>query len=100
MNKKTLTTIISDDEIELTLEEICHTIHVDKDTIYELIEYEVITPSGNTPENYIFDATCLSRAKKAISFHRDLEVNYPGIALALQLIERIEALENQLKQFK
>jgi chaperone modulatory protein CbpM len=37
------------------------------------------------------------RVQKAHRLQRDLGVNLPGIALALQLLERIDALEARLR---
>ena len=88
----------SKEENELTtLKEICHTIQIDENTIIEMVEYELITPKGGKPENWRFDANSLARAKRAVSFYQDLEVNYPGIALALDLLDTIEKLEKKIK---
>ena len=44
-----------------------------------------------------FAATTVVRVQKAHRLQSDLGVNLPGIALALQLLERIDALEARLR---
>lgn len=96
MKEKIFTATLIDNGDGLTLEEVCRTVHIDKDTIIEMIEYEVISPQGKAPDEYLFDSNCLSRLKKAISFYQDLEVNFAGISLAFELLDRIQELETQL----
>jgi chaperone modulatory protein CbpM len=43
-----------------------------------------------------FRGSALRRTRLALSFARDLEVNPPGIALALDLIDEIDALRARL----
>ena len=80
-------------EIHLTITEFCRVVHADHDIITDMIEYEIICPQGEKSENWQFDALCITRAKHALSFMRDLEVNMPGAALALQLLDEIAVLK-------
>jgi chaperone modulatory protein CbpM len=90
-------------EISLTLEELSVTIHSKAEFIFELVEFELITPKNSeksAPENWRFDSDSLRRAKTAIRFYRELEINMPGIALALDLLEKIEQLECHVELLK
>ena len=81
----------------LNLEELCRAVQVQDELIIELIEQHLIQPCiGDAPDNWAFDDISLRRAKIAASFKRDLEMNLSGIALALELLDKIEYLENQL----
>ena len=82
----------------LTLEEFCQATHVTREIIIEMIDYELIQPQGKKPEEWRFDSTSLKRGRMAVSFYHDLEVNMPGVALALELIDRIEQLRRQLNE--
>lgn len=84
-------------EITLTLTELSHAAEADISFIQILIENHLLIPIGNSRENWRFDAAALKRARRAASFHRDLEVDFPGIALALDLMDRIDDLEMQLR---
>lgn len=97
---KSIVTVMVGESPSLTLEEFCHAIQSDADTIFEMVEYELIFPEGNEPEQWRFDSAALRRGRIAASFCRDLEVNMPGVALALELLDKIEELERRVKLFE
>lgn len=86
-----------DAEVSLTLEQLCHVTHLENDFVIELVEQELIEPIGNTSEEWRFNSICLKRVSMAASFHHDLEVNLPGVALALELLNKIEELETKVR---
>lgn len=80
----------------LTLEEFCSAMHTQPHIVIEMIQFQLIQPQGKTPAEWRFDSISLKRGKIAISFYRDLEINMAGIALALELLDKIEDLQNQV----
>ncbi len=80
----------------LSFEEFCHALDTENAVIIEMIEFSLLEPQGNSPETWSFDSICVTRAKRALHFQQDLEVNMAGIALALDLLDQIDALHNQL----
>lgn len=89
--------VLIEQSTSLTLEEFCHALQTQESIIIEMVEYELLQPQGNTPEQWRFDSSSLRRGRIATSFQRDLEVNMPGIALALELMDRIEDLQCRLE---
>ena len=63
----------------------------------ELVEEGVIEPRGPGRPQWRFAATTVVRVEKARRLQNDLGVNLPGVALALQLLDRIDALESRLR---
>jgi len=53
-------------------------------------------PEGTAPERWRFPGMQLRRARVAVRLQRDLGVNTAGAALALQLLDEIEALRARL----
>ena len=96
-NIKVYESIVIDSDSPLTLEQLGNALHAQHDFIYQLIEYEHISPVGKGPDDWGFDSTCLSRAKRAHSFYYELEINMPGVALALDLLDQIEVLKKQIE---
>ena len=80
----------------LTLEELCTTFRLSDDVVIELVELHLLIPEGKTQKEWRFDEQNLRRAKIAANLHRDLEINIQGIALAVELLEKIDRLENEL----
>lgn len=92
--KKTDLIIVADysQKAPLTLEELCKVCSVDVAVVNELIEYEIIHPQGAHAEEWIFDLIQLQRAQTALRLQHDLEVNLPGVAIVLDLLQEIEEL--------
>ncbi|MFA5901697.1 MAG: chaperone modulator CbpM, partial [Hyphomicrobium sp.] len=81
--------------------ELTRTCRVHAEWVIELVDEGVIEPRGqpeavSTPQ-WRFSATSIVRVEKARRLQRDLGVNMPGVALALQLLDRIDALEQRLR---
>ncbi len=92
-----LSGIILEDLTELTLAEVCRACTVNVDCIVELVEEGVITPIGREPHRWRFSGTHMRRATVALRLQRDLGVNLAGAALALQLMDEVDALRDRLR---
>ena len=83
---------IIDHDTYFTLEECCHTTKSPQSFIIDLISEDIIQPQSNN-HNYVFTLTHIQKIKQARSFYMDLGVNLEGIALALDLLNKIEMIE-------
>ncbi|MCB1621575.1 MAG: MerR family transcriptional regulator [Thiothrix sp.] len=92
-----LTGEILDEGREITLVELCRTCSVQAETIEALVEYGILEPSGRHGSHWHFQATSIRRARTALRLRQHLGVNLAGAALALELMERIEGLEQRLR---
>lgn len=82
----------------ITIEEICVACRVEQDWVRELVAQGVITPVGDRGAGgQQFTGVSLVRVARAKRLDRDLNINVPGIALALELLEEIENLRSRLQ---
>lgn len=88
---------IIDETVEITLSDLTRTCRVHAEWVMELVEEGVIEPHQKSGPQWRFSATTVVRIQKAQRLQRDLGVNLPGIALALELLDRIDALEARLR---
>jgi chaperone modulatory protein CbpM len=88
---------IVEEETHRTLVELCHACGASEEYVIAWVYEGVLEPIGDAPQDWRFTGQSLRRARLALSFTRDLEVNPPGVALALDLLEEIAALEAQLQ---
>tara|TARA_R110001592_G_scaffold363352_2_gene684772 strand:+ start:33532 stop:33837 length:306 start_codon:yes stop_codon:yes gene_type:complete len=79
----------------LSFTEVCLQTGVAKDTVFEIVEHGIIEPIGTAPDEWLFSPTMLTVTKKAVRLHRDLEVDWEGIALAIELLDEVEQLREQ-----
>lgn len=89
---KNLTGILLDERAVFTLHELCRACGVHAELVIEMVEEGVLEPQGGTPAEWRFMGSAVTRAQKALNLTRDLRVNWPGAALALDLLEEIEQL--------
>lgn len=86
-----------DEAAVVTLAELTRCCRVHAEWVMELVEEGVLEPVERSGPQWRFAATSVMRVQKAQRLQRDLGVNLPGIALALQLLDRIDALEARLR---
>ena len=90
---KTLTGHLLDDYDLVSIEDLCRSCTVERETVTLLVEEGILDPVGGDIEHWQFTITSLRRVKTAIHLQRDLGVNLAGAALALELLDRIADLE-------
>jgi chaperone modulatory protein CbpM len=98
--KKTLTGIVLDERYELTVTEICRACYVSQEWVTELVAEGVLEPVAGKPGEWRFPGTSLARARTAMHLQRDLGLNIAGVALALDMLDEIEALRARLRRFE
>ena len=88
---------IIDEHFEFTLEELCQCCAVPDEIIIAMVEEGMLSPVGSSPAEWRFTGTAQRHVDITLHLQRDLRVNLPGAALALELIEEIEMLRRQLR---
>lgn len=89
-----------DERYELTLSELCRACELPAEEVLALVEEGVIEPLGQVRTEWRFSGICVRRVRRVRSLKRDLGVNLPGAALAIELLEEIEHLQAQLRRFE
>jgi chaperone modulatory protein CbpM len=81
-----------DDSLELELDEFCRICHASEEFVLALVAEGVIEPHGDDRPRWRFSGLSVRRTQVAVRLHHDLDVNLPGVALALELLEEIDRL--------
>jgi chaperone modulatory protein CbpM len=89
--------IVVEEELHLSITEICQACSIEEEHIHAWVSEGVLEPQGRSYTEWRFSGQSLRRAKTASRLVRDLELNTPGVALALDLLEEIEGLRRQLQ---
>lgn len=90
--------IVLDDSMTLGVHEICTLCRVGVAVVSEMVNEGVLVPEGTSPETWRFSAVAIKRIQVTLRLQRDLRVNLPGAALALDLLDELEELRGQLKK--
>lgn len=84
----------------LSFEQFCETIQIPSELANELIELGILSPIGASPSEWQFSHDMLGTARKSLQLHRQLEIDLPGIAVAIQLLDKIDRLESENRQLR
>ncbi len=87
-----------EDETLITLDELCQHCTVRTEEVIILVKEGILDPRVGRPEpdragDWQFHISSVRRVRTVIHLQRDLGVNLPGAALALELLDRIEELQ-------
>jgi chaperone modulatory protein CbpM len=80
-----------------SVEELCRACGADANWIAMIVEHGVIEPISGDQTTWKFTTISAVRAAKARRLERDLDLNVPGIAVVLDLLDEIERLKARLK---
>jgi chaperone modulatory protein CbpM len=81
---------IVEESSTLTVEDLSRMFAVDERHVVEWVEEGVLTVIEVNATAWRFSGAALRRARIAMRLERDLGVNLPGVALALDLLEELE----------
>lgn len=90
--REALTGIVLDEEITLSLHEVCEVCGTEESVVFEMIDEGIAEPldiGARTPE---FSGIAVTRLLTACRLQRDLHINLAGVALALDLLDEISVL--------
>ena len=89
---------VVEEEVELTVVELGRACRATEQQIEIWVSEGVLQPSGETCEGWRFGGNSLAWMRLATRLMQDLEINSAGVALALDLFDRIAELESRLRR--
>ena len=98
--QKSLRGQVIEEETLITLDELCHTCTVRTEEVVTLVREGILDPAEGPLDwqqarRWQFHISSVRRVRTVVRLQRDLGVNLPGAALALELLDRIEELRRQ-----
>ncbi len=88
---------ILDDGTVLSVADLSRMFSIEERHIVEWVEEGVLTVIEVDTREWRFSGAELRRARIALRLERDLGINLPGVALALELLEELEPLRRARK---
>lgn len=97
MNKETLLVgVLIEETTTISFVEVCHKYNIPQELLSEMVEQGIFPDQPNKPEEIALSQKELRRIESAFRLHRDLGINLPGVALALELLEKMEKMHQEL----
>ena len=85
---------------QLTLEGLAACAGVHPTLIKYFVEYGLLEPSARTGTQWLFDTACIARLRMIERLRRDLGANLAGIAVILDLLDRLTTLQREVEQWR
>ncbi len=92
--------VLLDENAELSLEDLCRACGVERMVLVEMVQEGLLEPVDVRLAPWRFQGDALRRARTALRLRRDLEVNFAGIAMILDLLDEIDDLETRLRRLE
>jgi chaperone modulatory protein CbpM len=86
--------------VQLDLAEFCEATDLSDVYVIEIVEHGILEPQGAQPKDWRFTDYELTLAKRAAKLRRDLELEWEGVALALDLLEEVQQLRAENRMLK
>lgn len=81
--------------VQLDMRTLCQEADVTADCVIEIVEHGIVEPSGRTPEDWLFDDQAPLLTRRAAKLHQELELEWEGVALALELLQEVQQLRSE-----
>lgn len=100
MSKKEVV-IVADyaEESLLSLSEVCYICHTSPEIVQDLIDHDIVR-AKNQQSVHQFTLKQLSRIQQSLRLRKDLEINFTGIAIILDLLDSMREMEAEINLFK
>ena len=85
---------------QLTLEDLAACAGLPPARLAYFVEYGLLDPSARTGTQLLFDPACIARLRMIERLRRDLGANLAGIAVILDLLERLTSLQREVEQWR
>jgi chaperone modulatory protein CbpM len=89
-----------DERCSVQITELVRVCGVSVEQIRSMVAEGMLHPQGALPEQWVFRGIEVIRVRRAVRLQRDLELNLPGTALALELIDEIERLRGRVRRLE
>ncbi|MHC8364985.1 chaperone modulator CbpM [Pseudomonas sp. ZT5P21] len=86
--------------VQLDMAEFCEATDLSDVYVIEIVELGILEPQGTQPDDWRFNDYELALAKRAAKLRHDLELEWEGVALALDLLEEVQQLRAENRMLK
>ncbi|MGO4000680.1 MULTISPECIES: chaperone modulator CbpM [Pseudomonas] len=86
--------------VQLDMAQFCEATDLPAVYVIEIVEHGILEPQGAQPQDWRFNDYELLLAKRAAKLRRDLELEWEGVALALDLLEEVQQLRSENQMLK
>jgi len=72
--------------------QLCEQEEIPLEYLEQIVAHGIVHPGGDSPETWRFDAHMVQVVRRADRLYRDLEADWGGIALAMDLLQQLQEM--------
>jgi chaperone modulatory protein CbpM len=91
---------MSETSYVLTLTEVSQSVHLNTESVVAIVECGIVEPRGDEPQQWLFEPHMVMLIQRACRLRRDLELDWPAVALALDLIGDLQRLREDNQRLR
>jgi hypothetical protein len=100
MSTERIETVWLDAHCEVSLAELAQSSGLTQGELRELVEYGVLVPSNPREAQWTFSGECVATVQTAHRLREGFDLDPNALSLALGFLERIRALEAELRELR
>lgn len=91
---------MSERRTHISFSQFCALTNLPDELVIEIVNLGIVEPAGQDPHEWHFDSDMLCLVRRAERLHRQLEINWPGVALAMELLEQLERSRDENQRLR
>lgn len=91
---------VLDEPVRFSFQQLCSICEVSPETLAAMVEEGVLQARGDRPSHWVFTAASVTRVRRACRLRGDLELDFSGLALALDLMEERDRLRAEVDRLR
>lgn len=86
--------------VHMRIEEVCVAAGISIRALIEIVDYGIVEPEGVSRRDWRFDPQAIAVIKRAARLKQDLDIDWGGVALALDLLAEIDELRGENRMLR
>lgn len=92
--------MMKDTSYYLTLSEVTQSVRLSTETVMVIVEQGIVEPHGEHPGDWLFEPGMVGHIQRACRLQHDLELDWPAVALALELADELQKLREENERLR
>lgn len=100
MKREIISGRIVDEQMSLSIEELCRACRVEREWVLELVDEGILEAHRHGRGVIYFTGTSLQTVRRVSRLQHDLQINLAGAAVVLDLLREVESLRARLARLE
>ena len=100
VRRNRITGEVLDERVDYTLRQVCRVCDVHAEIVLDMVMEGIVQPRGRSMKDWRFNGADIVRIRTAVHLQQDLQINLPGAAMVLDLLEEVRSLREKVQAIR